>query len=61
MYESIEKRYHMRCDVLVPNDMKNMAKVLSDVMKLVAHEHVVCFALQFNLCCKDSDSNEKEE
>lgn len=29
------------------NDMKDIGKVLEDVMKLGTHEHLFCFVLQF--------------
>lgn len=31
------------------NDMKRMDKDLGDIVRLEAHEHVICFALQFAL------------
>lgn len=37
---------HTNYDVLESNDMKDMARVLRDMMKPVAHAHVFCSALK---------------
>lgn len=44
-----QKDDHMEGDVVASHDVKIMAKVLGDVIKLRVHELVFCSALQLSL------------
>lgn len=43
------KNEHADYDVFGSNDLKNVAKVLGDLIKLGASRHVFCFVLQITL------------
>lgn len=51
---------HVKYDVISPNDLKSVFKILVDMMKRRAHEHVFCYTLQFPLGYMDAAS-EKEK
>lgn len=44
-----QKDDHARCDVFSSKDMKDVVKVLRDVMKSGAHGHVLCSDLRLDL------------